>query len=104
MDLLQAYQALLVSPEQIACCTQADTVAQLLQRLRSLWSLESAGDDPLIGELNRCNRQVADVDVRQLQGVWFPHRYHPGTRSISWCLPQGHPAEPFQDEYIDRCR
>lgn len=104
MDLLPAYRALIASPEQLASCRQADTVAGLLQRLRNLWSLESASDGQLIGELNRCNQHVVDVDVRRLEGTWFPHRYDAGTRSLSWCLPQGHATEPFQDQYIERCR
>lgn len=104
MDLLSPYRALIASPEQLASCRQADTVAGLLQRLRSLWSLESASDGQLIGELNRCNQQVVDVDVRRLEGTWFPHRYDAGTRSLSWCLPQGHATEPFLDQYIERCR
>lgn len=104
MDLLPAYRALIVSPEHLALCGQATTVAQLLQMLRDLWPLESVADGPLIAELGRCNQQSEGLDPRQLAGHWFPAAYHAASRTLSWCLPQGHATEPFQDQYIDRCR
>ena len=104
MDLLPAYRALIASPEQSAHCGQATTIGQLLQRLRDLWQLESVADGPLIAELGRCNRQDTGLGPRHLAGHWFPCDYHAASRTVSWCLPQGHATEPFQDQYIDRCR
>lgn len=104
MDLLPAYRALIASPEQSALCGQATTVGQLLQQLRDLWQLESVADGALIAGLSRCNQQDAGLDPRQLAGRWFPFGYHAASRTVSWCLPQGHATEPFQDQYIDRCR
>ena len=104
MDLLPAYRALVVSPEQSALCGQATTIAGLLSQLRSLWQLESVADGLLIAELGRCNRQDAGIDPGLLAGRWFPFQYHAAGRTVSWCLPQGHATEPFQDQYIDRCR
>lgn len=103
MDLLPAYRELVLSPDRLATCAQAATVAELLQSLRRLWGLESADDDTLIGELNRCNRQVLELDPAALAGRWLPAAYEPRTRSLAWCLPVGHATEPFQDQFLSRC-
>jgi hypothetical protein len=104
MDLLPAYRALVESPEQQDFCAQAGTPADFLQRLRQLWDCRSVDDGALISFLNDANHQVLDLDPRRLEGRWFPHRYDAATRSVSWLLPQGHATEPFQDQYIARCR
>lgn len=102
MDLLPAYRALVISPEQTRLCAQAATLAELLEQLRRLWSLDAVGDGALISGINRCNQQA--FDAHGLEGTWFPGQYHARSRDISWFLPQGHATEPFQDQYIDRCR
>ena len=104
MDLLPAYRALVESPEQQAFCAQATTFGGFLQRLRQLWPCGPIGDGALISALNDANRRILDLDPRRLEGRWFPHHYDAATRSVSWLLPQGHATEPFQDQYIARCR
>lgn len=103
MDLLPAYRELISSPERLAACAQAGTVAELLQSLRRLWPQAPVDDNSLIAELNRCNQQVLDLDPAALAGRWFPAGYEPRTRSLAWCLPVGHATEPFQDQYLSRC-
>ena len=104
MDLLPAYRELMVSPERLAACAPAATVAELLQSLRRLWQIGSVDDNTLIVELNRCNQQVLELDPAALAGRWFPAAYQPRTRSLAWCLPVGHATEPFQDQYLSRCQ
>lgn len=104
MNLLSAYQALITSPAQLALCTQATSVGQLLQQLKHLWHQEALSDDQLLGELAACNQQIHHIDVTALSGHWLPYRYQAKTRSMQWCLPLGHAIEPFHDQYIGRCR
>ena len=104
MDLRPHYRALVVSREAMARVCGADSPAALFQRLREAWGLDGVGDDALVAGLNRCNREVLDCDADALAGHWFPHRYHAASRSLAWCLPDGPATEPFQDEYIARCR
>jgi hypothetical protein len=104
MDLLPAYRTLVESPEQQDFCAQATTPAAFLQRLRELWGCGPVEDGALVSILNDANRQVLDLDLRRLEGRWFPHHYDAATRSVSWLLPRGHAIEPFQDQYIARCR
>jgi hypothetical protein len=103
MDLLPAYRELMISPDRLAACAQAATVGELLQSLRRLWPQAPVDDGALVAELNRCNRQVLDLDPAALAGRWFPAGYEPRTRSLAWCLPVGHATEPFQDQYLSRC-
>lgn len=104
MKLFSLYQELIASPAQLALCAQMNTLASLLNQLRLLWQQETMTDEQLLAELNWCNQQIINVDIGKLNGQWFPYRYNVGSRSISWCLPQGHATEPFQDQYIERCR
>lgn len=104
MNLFSAYQTLITSPEQLALCAQATSVEQLLQQLKQLWYQETLTDDQLLGELAACNQQIHDVDITALRGNWLPYRYQAKTRTIHWCLPQGHAIEPFHDQYIEHCR
>lgn len=104
MNLLSSYQSLIRSPQQLALCAQATSVKALLQQLKHLWSKETLTDDQLMGELMVCNRQLHNIDIAALNGLWLPYRYHAKTRSISWCLPQGNAIEPFHDQYVERCR
>lgn len=104
MNILAAYRELICSPAQLAQCRQAASVEQLLQQLKSLWRQEALTDDQLLSELAACNQQIHDVEIAALSGHWLPYRYHAKSRSIDWCLPQGHATEPFHDQYIERCR
>jgi hypothetical protein len=103
MDLLPAYRELLVSPDRLDACASATTVAELLHSLRGLWPQAPMDDGALIAELDRCNRQVLELDPAALAGRWFPADYQARTRSLDWCLPVGHATEPFQDQYLSRC-
>jgi hypothetical protein len=104
MDLLPSYRALVESPEQSAFCAGASTLADLLQRLRQLWPQAPAGDGALVAALNDANRQALDLDPRRLEGHWFPGHYDAATRRIAWLWPKGPATEPFQDQYLARCR
>lgn len=103
MDLLPAYRSLISSPEQLAACREAIGIGPLLRTISSLWGLDTIGDGELISQLNQCHGHVLDIDLRQLEGVWLPHRYDAATRSLSWCLPEGHPTQPFLDQYLQQC-
>lgn len=104
MNLLPSYQTLITSPEQLALCAQATSVAQLLQQLKHLWHQEALTDNQLLDKLAACNQQILDIDMAALSGCWLPYRYHAKTHSMQWCLPLGHASEPFHDQYIERCR
>ena len=104
MDLLPAYRSLLTSPEALAACAAAGSFNGLLAQLRRLWALEGIGEGALVGELNRCNREVLDLAPAALEGRWLPTDYDARTRSIGWCLPRGHASDPFLQDFIDRCR
>ena len=104
MNILAAYREFISSPARLAQCRQATSVEQLLQKLKFLWRQESLTDDQLLVELALCNQQLHDVDVATLSGHWLPYCYQAKSRSIRWCLPQGHATEPFHDQYIERCR
>lgn len=103
-DLEKSYRQLLVSPEQLAVCRQASSVAEFLATLKSSCQLPAMSDDALLGELNKLNQQIMDIDPNTLAGQWLPYRYHAKTRSISWCIPDGRATEPFQDQTITRYR
>jgi hypothetical protein len=104
MNSLSAYREFISSPAQLAACREATSIEQLLQQLKYLWRQEALTDDQLLGELSACNQQIHDVDIAALGGQWLPYRYQAKTRSIHWCLPQGHATEPFHDQYVERCR
>lgn len=97
------YCTLLSSKGQLTDCRQADSVSDLLMRIKLLWDCTQLDDNELLGEINRLNQIPVDGTIT-LAGNWLPYRYHAESRSIYWCLPTGHATEPFQDEYISRCR
>lgn len=103
-SLQPAFQKLLVSPAQLALCTQAASMTQLLGLLKQWWHREHVSDEELLAELNACNQQVLDLDARILARHWLPYHYHGKTRTLSWCLTQGRPTTPFFDQFIDHCR
>lgn len=96
------YCALLGSAEQLTWCRQADSLGNLLARVKSLWKCTHLGDDELLGEISRLNQMPVDSSVK-LAGNWLPYRYQPKYKLVHWLLPDGHATEPFQDEYISRC-
>lgn len=102
--LLPHYQQLLTNLSQLAACREINCVPDLLQHLKVAWNHEAITDNALINALHWCNQQALAIGVERLKEHWLPYRYHAQTRSIQWCLPDGHPAEPFHDEYIERCQ
>lgn len=99
-----AYCTLISSPSQLAQCQQATSLPELLAIIKHLWHQFELHDHELLAELSHLNQQIIDSDCIQLAGHWLPYRYHAKSRSIYWCLPMGYANEPFQDEYISRCR
>lgn len=102
-EYLLSYSALLSSPENIAYCRRANSVSELLARIKILWHCAPVGDDELLAEINRLNQIPVDESVR-LAGTWLPYRYHAKSRLVNWLVPVGHATEPFQDETISRYR
>ncbi len=96
------YCALLGSHEQIIHCQQADSLSDLLMRIKQLWNCPQLDDEKLLGEINRLNQMPVD-DTVVLAGNWLPHRYQPKRKQVHWLIPVGYATEPFQDEYISRC-
>lgn len=96
------YCALLGSQESLANCQQAESLGDLLTRIKRLWGCEHLDDGELLGEINRLN-QIPVNDSVKLAGNWLPYRYQPRRKQVSWLVPVGHATEPFQDEYISRC-
>ncbi len=97
------YCALLSSAEQLEYCQRAQSLGELLACIKMLWGCNQLGDSGLLGEINRLN-QVPIEDGAILAGNWLPYRYQPKRRVVKWLIPVGHATEPFQDEYISRCR
>jgi len=97
------YCTLLGSAEQLAYCQQANSLGDLLSRIKILWNCELLDDSELLAEINRLN-QIPIDDSITLAGNWLPYRYQPKHHLVDWLIPDGHATEPFQDEYISRCR
>lgn len=102
--ILPHYQQLLTNPAQLEACREINGVQDLLQHLKTAWNQEAITESELINALHWCNQQPLAIDVEQLSAHWLPYRYDAKTRSIHWCLPNGHATEPFHDEYIGRCQ
>lgn len=102
--LFSAYCTLISSPLQLAQCQEAKSLSELLEIIKHIWNCPEFSDNQLLAELSQLNQQIIDSDAIQLAGHWLPYRYHAKSCSIYWCLPSGHATEPFQDEYISRCR
>ena len=101
-EFTAAYCTLISSPAQLAQCREAHSLTALLQVIKTLWNIHSVDDNQLFAELNQLNRKILDDPSVQLAGTWLPYRYHAKSRSIYWCIPDGHATEPFQDESISR--
>lgn len=102
-DCIEQYCSLLNSGAQLDYCRQADSLTDLLTRIKQLWHCADIDDSQLLAEIARLNAMPLDGRV-VLAGMWLPYCYQPRQRLIKWLLPQGHPSEPFLDEYIARCR
>ncbi len=98
------YCALISSPEQLSLCRKARSLSDLLTCIKTLWQCHHLSDDELLGEIHRLNQTPVTIDDAALAGCWLPYRYHARSQKVFWLLPSGHATEPFQDEYISRCR
>jgi hypothetical protein len=96
------YCALLGSADQLVYCQQADSLVDLLIRIKTLWGCIELGNNELLGEINRLNQMPVD-NLVVLAGNWLPYRYQSRHRLVNWLVPIGYATEPFQDEYISRC-
>ena len=104
LDLRHAYYTLLCSPQQLALCRQARSVADLLAALRGLWSADDHSDGDILQALDALNRDnLPDEVAARMAGIWLPRSYHVRGQYLHWCLPDGAPTEPFHDEYLSRC-
>lgn len=100
-DYFSRYITLLGSVDQLTYCQQADSLADLLFRVKTLWGCVLS-DNELLDEINRLNQIPVD-DPGMLVGNWLPYRYQSKCRLVNWLVPIGYATEPFQDEYISRC-
>lgn len=98
------YCTLLSSPAQLDTCCEAQSLHDLLACIKTLWNCHHLSDDELLSEISQLNRTPLAAGEVSLVGVWLPYRYQPQLQRVHWLLPLGHATEPFQDEYISRCR
>ena len=104
LELRQSYHALLRSPAQLALCRQAQSVADFLAALRTLWGVAEASDTALLQAIDALNRETLPDDVAaDMAGIWLPPLYRVCSQRLQWCLPDGPATEPFHDEYLTRC-
>lgn len=103
-DYLSHYCALISSAAQLDTCHQAQSLSELLFCIKNLWNCHHLSDDELLSEISQLNKTPLTSDDVKLAGVWLPYRYQPRLQRVHWLLPLGHATEPFQDEYISRCR
>jgi hypothetical protein len=99
-DYVAHYSALLSSPEQIRWCQEAQSLPELLTRLRYLWQCPQLSDNELLGEISRLNCTPLESHSAHLAGHWLPYRYQANKKQVYWLIPTGHATEPFQDETI----
>jgi hypothetical protein len=97
------YCELISSAESLELCRGAQSLGELLAKIKKLWNCVQLSDDGLLSEIARLNQTPITSDVR-LAGKWLAYRYQPGKRLVNWLVPVGHATEPFHDEYISRCR
>jgi hypothetical protein len=98
------YQALVTSPAQLALCRDVTSVPQLLALLKQLWQRPDLSDEQMLVQLRESNQQPVELAGDVLAQSWIPYSYHARTRTVLWCLPDGHATEPFHDQFISRCR
>ena len=99
-----SYCNLISSVEQLDYCKQANGLVDLLVRIKHLWNCGDISDDELLREIASLNQIPLQASSANVAGVWLPYRYQPKRQLINWLIPFGHATEPFQDEYISRCR
>jgi len=99
-----SYCNFISSVEQLEYCKQANSLSDLLARIKQLWNCDDLGDHELLSEIASLNQIPIKTSSVKLAGIWLPYRYQPKSQLINWLIPFGHPTEPFQDEYISRCR
>lgn len=97
------YCRLVSSVEQLEYCRRSQSLGELLASIKELWNCSELDDIALLGEINRCNQMPVGIET-SLVCQWLPYRYQPKSRLVNWLIPVGHATEPFQDEYISRCR
>jgi hypothetical protein len=95
---------LIGSAEQLDYCKQANSLSDLLMRIKLLWSCNHLRDEELLREIALLNQTPIQTSSVNLVGMWLPYRYQSKQQLINWLIPSGHATEPFQDEYISRCR
>ena len=100
----QAYCALLGSVEQLEHCKAEQNLTGLLAHIKQLWNCAELSDNQLLGDIAQLNQIAIEDEQAQLAGHWLPYRYNAKQQQVNWLLPVGHATEPFQDEYISRCR
>jgi hypothetical protein len=99
-----AYCNLIASPQQLNYCKQATSLDDLLTCIKHVWNCDDISNDELLREIDSLNQTPLHASSVNLAGVWLPYRYQSKRQLINWLIPFGHAVEPFQDEYISRCR
>ena len=99
-----SYCNLIGSAEQLDLCKKADSLNELLLRIKGLWNCHNLSDSELLSEIALLNQMPIQSTSINLSGIWLPYRYQPKRQLLNWLIPFGHATEPFQDEYISRCR
>jgi len=107
-----SYCNLISSVEQLDYCKQANGLVDLLVRIKHLWNCDDISDDELLREIASLNQIPIQLSIQSsiqtasvnLAGIWLPYRYQTKRQLINWLIPFGNATEPFQDEYISRCR
>jgi hypothetical protein len=99
-----SYCNLISSADQLNYCKQANSLEDFLARIKQLWNCNELGNQELLREIALLNQTPIETLAASLVGIWLPYRYQPKRQLINWLIPFGHATEPFQDEYIVRCR
>lgn len=104
MDFSAAYKTLVTSPHLLALCARETTLSGLLEKIRDCFGEPALTDEQTLEVLAHCNGAMLESVPNLFDAGWMPYRYHAKTKTLSWCIPQGHPEESFHEQYIDRCR